>query len=114
MNYPNLNGFVCNDCLAKMDHERVVEERHRLLDRDYYEAQMMLDVLRELCPIEGWYKLKSIAHEFNIKVFDIDKQDNIHVSTVLNKLGFKKRSRKHRGSFMHVWVDPNLIPAVKS
>lgn len=91
-------GFVCNTCIDKADHERVVEERRRLVDGDYYESQVMLDVLRELCPIEGWYKLKSIAHEFNLKVFGIDKPDNIHVGNVLNKIGFKQKARKHRGS----------------
>lgn len=100
--------FTCYDKAVKERRDRQSAELQKLADNDYYEKQVMLTVIKELCPVIGWYSLKTIAQNFNVKVFGIDKPDNIHVSGVLNKLGFSKRVRKHHG-YMHVFIDPNQL-----
>jgi hypothetical protein len=101
-------GFVCYFCLNKEFYqERAKQRKARMLTQDD-KAQVMIAVLRELCPVEGWYQLKSIARNFNAKLYIMDAPDNIVVSNILKALGFTKKARKHHG-YMHVYVDPKLL-----
>ena len=104
-------GFMCYSCLELEAERRVYEERakRRKIAEAHSPRNIMIAVLTELCPVEGWYQLKAIAHEFNLKMNLIDKPNTKHCSKVLKVLCFTKRARKRRGSYMHVWVDPNLI-----
>jgi hypothetical protein len=102
-------GFVCYFCLNKEFYQERAERRKaRMLTPDD-KARVMIKVLQELCHVADWYKLKTIAQNFNAKLNIMDAPDNIMVSNILKALGFKAHKRKHRGSYMHVFIDPNLI-----
>jgi hypothetical protein len=113
--------FFCFRCMKKMQKEDEEREREkwRAIAREVLkdipgepfeemETNAMLKALSELCTVDGWYSLKEIASRFQTRI-TLPSKDVRYVSHILNRLGFKQRKRKKRGSFMHVYISLDLI-----
>ena len=112
--------FFCFPCLEKMEKQekeaRFVKWRETAEFAKTVPTQAklneiaMAEVLREICPIEGWYAVKKITEEFKTKL-KWEHCDPRTASKVLCRLGFTERARKKRGSHVHAYIDPKKIPA---
>lgn len=117
----NPTKFFCLTCLKKMEkaeadarNAAILAERRSWLEEALKqptfkerENRAMIEVLRELCPNAGWYALKDITKKYREKHAACDPRALSHI---LRRLGFVKRARKKRGSYMYVYVDPIMIP----
>lgn len=109
--------FFCNRCIKKMEKEekakkpdelREIRELGKQISRELEPTKVMMEVLRDYCPVDGWYKLMDINERFRVKV-GWKQHDVRSTSHILNKLGFTRRARKKHGSYMHVFISAELL-----
>lgn len=68
--------FFCYRCIKKMErkeNEEKLDKLHEIrelakqISREHEPRKLMIEVLRDFCPVDGWYKLIDLNERFRVK-----------------------------------------------
>ena len=117
--YPGGGIFLCNRCMRRREkeeaqvklekYEEIAEWAKSLSSVQERENKAIVQALRDLCKVDGWYRLMDITHSFNKQTgWDYDVRV---ISKILSRLGFRDR-RRMGGGYTNVWISLAILEKI--
>ena len=117
--YPGGGIFLCNRCMRRREKEaaraklkkfkQIAEWAKSIPSVEERERTGIVQVLKELCKVNGWYRLVNITRAFNKQTgWDYDVRV---ISKILSRLGFRDR-RRMGGGYTNVWISLAILEKI--